>query len=197
MPRPLPRSPQAQTGAITIMVALMLLVLLTLAAVGMSRNSFREVVNSAFVRQGSMTSSVADSGLEWALYWITEGNSDQAASDGTGAATKLVATMKTLAATPSLQGQAWDISTTSPATTVYASGGSLPSGQTAPTAADPTGVTQGFTLGMTYMGTVNVAMNSNQQAAVNLFSIRSDAQVQQNSVTFTHAKEAWFTSPIQ
>jgi Tfp pilus assembly protein PilX len=51
MPTPVPRANQAQTGAITIMVALMLLVLLTLSAIGMSRNSFREVVNSAFSRQ--------------------------------------------------------------------------------------------------------------------------------------------------
>jgi hypothetical protein len=40
-------------------------------------------------------------------------------------------------------------------------------------------------------------MNSNPLAAVNLFSVRADSQVQQNNVTFTHAKEAWFTSPIQ
>jgi hypothetical protein len=41
---PMLRPRCSQSGGITILVALMLLVFLTIVAVGMSRNSFREVV---------------------------------------------------------------------------------------------------------------------------------------------------------
>jgi len=33
--------------------------------------------------------------------------------------------------------------------------------------------------------------------APDLWAVRSDAQVQQGSVTFIHAKEAWISTPVQ
>src|ERR1035438_110712 len=59
-----------QSGGITILVTLMLLVLLTIAAGSMSRNSFREVVISGTTRQGAMTRNLADSGIEWSILYI-------------------------------------------------------------------------------------------------------------------------------
>jgi Tfp pilus assembly protein PilX len=198
MPRPAPPAQSSETGAITILVALMLLVLLTLAAVGMSRNSFREVVNSAFGRQGAMASSLADSGLEWSVYWITGSNGTGASGD----ALNLVTLETTLAANSSLAGVSRSVTDPTGATT-YTPGGALTSGMTSPTTADPTSVAQGYTLGLTYMGQVtppntsHTSVPSNDSTSDNLYAIRSDAQVQQNNVIFTHAKEAWVAVPVQ
>ena len=60
----------AERGGITILVALMLLVFLTITAIGMSRNAFREVVISGTTRQGAMVRNVADSGVEYGILWI-------------------------------------------------------------------------------------------------------------------------------
>lgn len=59
-----------ERGGITIMVVLMLLVLLTIAAVSMSKNAVREVIIAGTSRQGAEVRSLADSGLEWSLYWM-------------------------------------------------------------------------------------------------------------------------------
>lgn len=206
MPTPVPRANQAQTGAITIMVALMLLVLLTLAAIGMSRNSFREVVNSAFSRQGAMTSSLADSGLEWSIYWITEANSASASGD----ASNLVKLQQNLLANPNLAGVTYNIDTPNDFSKSYAAGKALTSGMTSPTTAAPTGVTEGYTIGLTAMGKIDItgmssgagpgaysAAMGQSVMAPNLLGIRADAQVTQNKVTFTHGKEAWVATPIQ
>jgi hypothetical protein len=45
-------------------------------------------------------------------------------------------------------------------------------------------------------GAYSAAMGQSVMA-LNLFAIRSDAQVTQNQVTFTHGKEAWVATPIQ
>jgi hypothetical protein len=204
----------AQAGAITIMVALMMLILLTLAAVGMSRNSFREVINSGFSRQGAMAGNVADSGLEWSVYWITSTNSQSAA----GASSNLVALKANLLLSPTLAGVAK--STTDPSgNTVYALGNplsvqlppALQAGMIAPALATPAGVVEGYTLGLTNMGKLpmtGMSQGSGQGAytpaaggpvslAPDLWAIRADAQVQQGGVTFTHAKEAWVSTPVQ
>ena len=190
----------AQTGAITIMVALMLLVLLTISAVGIARNSFREIVTSGFGRQGAMAQDVADSGLEWSVYWIDMGN----AQGATGTAKKIATEKAVLAGDDTLVGKPYNIFTGAD----YVPGGTL---QTAMELSGPAGVTQGFTIGLTRMGKLPIAgfsQSSGQGAyapaaggpvlqAPDLWAIRSDAQVIQGGVTFTHGKEAWVSTPIQ
>ena len=191
---------QPQAGAITIIVALMLLVLLTVASMAMSRNSLREIVTSGFSRQGAMARNVADSGIEWSIHWIDLANSNAA----TGTAAKLGAEKTALLLDDTLSGVAKDIITGAN----YASGGTL---QTALTLPGPTGVTQGFTIGLTRMGKLPIANMSQGSGpgaftpasggplklAPDLWAIRSGAQVQQGGITFIHAKEAWLSTPVQ
>jgi hypothetical protein len=189
----------AQTGGITILVALMMLVLLTLAAVGLSRNSFREVVTSGFSRQGAMARNVADSGLEWCLYWFNPNNLPTA----TGNAANLVAEKTTVDKNPLLAGVSKDIISGAN----YTPGGTLQAGMELPA---PTGVTQGYTMGITFMGNPDIAWQSNgagqgayapaaptPASAISpaMWAVRADAQVIQGGVTFIHGREAWITVP--
>ena len=202
MKSPMQHDPRStQTGGITILVSLMLLVLLTIAALGMSRNSFREIVTSGFSRQGAMTRNVADSGIEWSIHWIDLENGKLATS---GAALQLNTLKTTLLADETLAGVSKDISSGGD----YTPGGTLQSDLKLP---GPTGVIQGFTLGLTRMGKLPVtdisqgsgsgaftpASGGPLRQAPDLWAVRSDAQVQQGSVTFIHAKEAWISTPVQ
>lgn len=63
------RSRSTQTGGITILVVFSLLVLMTVVAVGMSRNSLREVFIVGSSRQSAIVRQTADSGLEFAILW--------------------------------------------------------------------------------------------------------------------------------
>jgi len=207
-PTPVPRDRRrAQAGAITIMVALFMLVLLTIAALGMSRNSFREIITTGFARQGALANNVADSGLEWSVYWITLANAPQAV--GTGGS--LVALKANLLKNPSLAGVAKDINDTTGAK-AYVPGGSVQADMTLPIPSGATASSQGgFTLGLTNMGKLDLtgmSQGAGQSAytpatggintqAPDLWVIRADAQVPQGNVTFTHGKEAWVSTPVQ
>lgn len=199
---------QSEAGGITIVVALMLLVLLTVAAVAMSRNSLREIVTSGFTRQGAMARNVADSGIEWGVYWIDLENSATAGST----ALKMANLSDGLLQDTTLSGRARDVTTfvpgTSNPTDVYSPGAALQADLTLPT---PAGVTEGFTLGMTNMGKLPITMMSqgggtnaftpaagtNNKNAPDLWAIRSDAQVIQGGMTFIHAREAWISTPVR
>lgn len=188
-----------QEGAITILVALMLLVLLTIASLGMSRNSMREIVSSGFARQGSMARNTADSGIHWAIHWMDYKNSALAS----GEAQTLNARKQQLLLDPTLAGVAKDVISGAD----YAPGGTVASGFTLPS---PTGTTQGFTMGITQMGKLAMvntsqgvgagdfkpAAGGTNLTAPDLWAIRSDAQVVQGGVTFVHAKEVWITTPV-
>ncbi|GLH73999.1 hypothetical protein GETHLI_25010 [Geothrix limicola] len=189
-----------QAGGVTIIVALMLLVLLTVAAVAMSRNSLREIVTSGFTRQGAMARNVADSGIEWSVYWITSNNSAVA----TGTAAKVGAEQLALLRDDTLAGRAKNIMDGSD----YVPGGTLNTVMSLP---GPTGVTQGFTIGLTRMGKLPIvdmsqgagtgaftpASGGPQLLAPDLWAVRSDAQVQQGGMTFIHAKEAWVSTAVR
>jgi hypothetical protein len=189
-----------QTGGITMIVALMLLVLLTVASVAMSRNSLREIVTSGFSRQGAMARNVADSGIEWSIHWFDLENGKLASN----AAANLVHEKAVLLMDDTLSGIAKDSVTGAN----YVPGGSLQTDMSIP---GPTGVTQGFTLGLTRMGKLPITGTSQGagpsaytpasggplKQAPDLWAIRSDAQVQQGSVTFVHAKEVWLSTPVQ
>ena len=196
---------QAQAGGITIIVALMLLVLLTIAALAMSRNSLREIVTSGFTRQGAMARNAADSGLEWATYWIDLDNSKQA----TGIPLNFTQVKKALLANSALAGVAKDITSSNVlAPSKYESGGTLPDELKLQNTTD---LVQGFTLGLTRMGKLPISMTSQGSGsgafapatgalnlqAPDLWAIRSDAQVIQGGITFVHAKEIWISTPVQ
>ncbi len=196
---------RSETGGITILVALMLLVLLTIAAVGMSKNSFREIVTTGFVRQGAMARNVADSGVEWAIHWIDLENGKVA----TGVAQQFTAVKAGLLQDPLLAGKAKDITSVNPAApTDYVPGDAL---QSDLTLVGPAGVTQGFTVGLTLMGKLPIANMSQGTGAgaftpaaggplnqaPDLWAVRSDAQVIQGPTTFIHAKEVWVSTPVQ
>jgi len=194
---------RSEVGGITILVALMLLVLLTIAAVGMSRNSFREIVTSGFTRQGAMARNTADSGIEWAVHWFEMENGNVA----TGVPAQVRGQRIVLLKNELLRGFAKDALTGAD----YAADVTPPTEFTLP--GSPDGVVQGYTLGVTLMGKGSVsntgqgitqgsyapASGSAQALKVlpDLWAVRSDAQVRQGATTFIHAREAWITTPVQ
>lgn len=198
----------AEAGGITIVVALMLLVLLTVAAVAMSRNSLRDIVTSGFTRQGAMARNVADSGIEWGIYWIDLENSKTA----TVTALKMANLTDGLLLDTTLSGKPRDVNSfvpgTSSASDTYSPGGTPPVDLMLPT---PAGVAEGFTVGLTYMGKLPITMMSqgsgtnsftpaagtDNKNAPDLWAIRSDAQVNQGGMTFVHAREAWVSTPAR
>lgn len=198
------KTQRKQQGAITILVALMLLVLLTIASLGMSRNSLREIVSSGFTRQGAMARSVSDSGIEWSIHWLEDENAKQAG--GSVAATTLTQLKRTLLLDPTLAGKAKDATQAVPTDYVP---GKYPSADF--DLPSPTGVTQAYTLGLTQMGKLPIADTSQgsgsgaftpatgavNKNAPDLWAVRSDAQVVQGGVTFVHAKEVWISTPVQ
>ncbi len=195
---------KGESGGITILVTLMLLVFITLTAVGMSRNSFREVVISGTARQGSLARNVADSGMEWSIYWLDDKN---ALSATAGAATNLGVLKTYLNQQPSLSGKAWDLM--SPGN-LYTPGSHT--AVTLPSISTPAGtsMTQAFTAGLTRMGKLPItdvsqgvgsgafapATGAQNVLAPDLWAFRADAQVTVQSVTFIHAKELWVSTPI-
>ncbi|MFN8012221.1 MAG: hypothetical protein U0P81_12675 [Holophagaceae bacterium] len=196
-----------QTGGITILVALILLVLLTVAAAGMSRNSFREIVNSGTVRQGSQVRNVADAGIEWSIYWLDIQNSTNAADT----ALKMRTLKQTLLQNDTLAGFAYDVNTQAQ----YVGPPSVSTLQADNTYPVVNDTTQGFSIALTRMGKLPVtdisqgvtqgtftpAQGSESKLAPDLWAVRSDGQLQVGSGTFApgfiHSKEAWISTPVQ
>jgi len=71
-----PQDPQR--GAITILVVLSLLVLLTTLTFAMSRNALLEISNSGTVWQAARASEASEAGLDWYLLWSNRDNLAQA-----------------------------------------------------------------------------------------------------------------------
>jgi len=193
----------AQAGGITILVALMLLVLITVAAMGMSRNALRELAISGTSRQGSMARNVADSGIEWSVYWLDQYNAPSAS----GTAQQLSQLKAYLGQNPDLAGVAYNLdqSKFNPS--------HLPAPATDTTLSVANGTTQGFTLALTRMGKLPItnmsqgvgqgsyapATGSAPLQAPDLWALRSDSQITVGAgpfaSTFYHAKEAWISTP--
>ncbi len=203
------RDPQA--GGITIIVTLMLLVLLTVAAMGMSKNALRELAISGTSRQGSMARNVADSGVEWAVYWLTDTNSGSAS----GTALALRNLKSTLAKDDTLAGRPYD-----PTASTFSTTQGLYNTSVFPTPpadlviGSLSGTTQGFTVGLTRMGKLPIAnmsqgtgqasftpaQGSESKQAPDLWALRSDSQITVGSgllaSRFFHSKEAWISTPV-
>lgn len=72
-----------QRGGITIIVALVLIMLMSLAAFSLSRNSLRELATSGSILQGGKATEAANAGLDWYVIWSQPDNA-QAALAGSG-----------------------------------------------------------------------------------------------------------------
>jgi len=194
------RRPTEQ-GGVTILVVLMMLVLLTITAIGMSRNSFREVVISGTTRQGALARNEADSGVEFGILWIRPTSLQGAAVTTTSAGQ-----FQTLAANlkaNELFGRPYKLD------------GSLYTGtNTSTPPADlqvPANSGNGFNLALTAMGKMPMtdqsqtagssssgytpASGSMSVIAPDIFGVRSDGVVQTGGATFFHSKEAWISKP--
>jgi hypothetical protein len=198
-----------QTGGITILVTLMLLVLITVAAMGMSRNALRELAISGTSRQGSMARNVADSGIEWSVYWLDQYNAPAA----TGTGQQLNNLKVFLGQNPTMAGVAYDPTSTPPYTAYTPSTLHTPPADT--TLGALAGTTQGFTVALTRMGKLpitNMSQGVSQGSftpaagtvplqAPDLWAVRSDSQITTGTapfaMTFFHAKEAWVSTPAQ
>ena len=75
-------SPESQRGGITIVIALVLIVLMSLAAFSLSRNSIREMASAGSILQGGKASEAADAGLDWFVVWGQKDNRDFAYDSG-------------------------------------------------------------------------------------------------------------------
>jgi Tfp pilus assembly protein PilX len=177
---------RGEAGGIVILVALSMLILLTIASLAMAKNSMREVITTGTMRQGAQSQNLADAGLEWSLYWMTDDLTGTRSAPSGGALA--VRTMKE-AFVKSTQAGVLSAVITDPDMTLYS---------------DPS-VTQKFQLYMTYMGTPMLTLTSEvagkssinaiSPATLQLWSLRADGMVQYPGITFTHRREAWFTVP--
>jgi len=191
----------SQSGGITIMVTLMMLVFLTITAVGMSRNSIRQTIISGTARQGAMVRNVGDSGVEWSILYIDPIH--HPASSGSELAFQNVA--RTLLV-DKINGIPYDIASQAPMDHA-----SLPNTATPPADLQvPAASGNGFNIALTCMGKAPIvdtsqtagspgsgntpAAGSVSYTAPDLWSIRSDAQIN-SGVQFVHSKEAWITTP--
>ncbi|MBP7617203.1 MAG: hypothetical protein KA743_01730 [Geothrix sp.] len=195
----------SQAGGITIIVTLMLLVLLTVAAMGMSKNAIRELAISGTSRQGSMARNVADSGIEWSVYWLDVKNSPSS----TGTALGLANLKSKLAQDDTLSGRAY-----SPIDQGLYPTATLPTPPTDMVLGAVSGTTQGYTVALTRMGKLPImnmsqgtgpasfspAQGTESKQAPDLWALRSDSQVQVGSgllaTRFFHSKEAWISTPV-
>lgn len=206
MPRIRSSAPPAQRGAITILVALMLLVLLTISAIGMSRNSLREVIISGTSRQGAMTRNLADSGIEWGIYWMDPTNA--LSNPGSGTPQSLIALKTALLADDTKSGRSYNAAYSSPTRYTESSPPAPPTDLRFTTVT--TASLQGYSVALTRMGKLPVtdmsqgvsqgtftpAQGSVTRQAPDLWAVRADAQVTAG-LTFQHAKEAWISTPVQ
>lgn len=58
-----------EQGGITILVALVLLVVMSLASFSLSRNTIRELATTGHVIQGDKAAEASDAGLDWFMVW--------------------------------------------------------------------------------------------------------------------------------
>ncbi len=197
-----------ERGGITILVALMLLVFITIVAVGMSRNSFREIVISGTSRQGALVRDTADSGIEWSIFWMDLEN----AKSSTDTAASLAALKTALLQDPSLSGKPYDASQATPTLYDISSPPSAPADLTW-TSVGGTDFDASVSIALTRMGKLPItnmsqglgpgafapAQGNENKQAPDLWAIRSDAQISTGLLgsTFIHSKEAWITTPVQ
>lgn len=192
----------------TILVALLLLTLMAGMAAGMMRNSFKEVVSSGVTRQGNQVRALADGGLSWALFWIDDQNSRNAAG---GTAKSFTELRDALLQNDTLSGKAHNAANATP--TLYNT-------QNPPTPPadlsfkDSQQVRNGMSIALTRMGKLPIsdtaqgigqgsfapAQGGLAKMAPDLWAIRSDGSLAYPGLagaTFRHAREAWISTPVK
>ena len=178
------RHPSPETGGITIVVALMLLVLLTIFAMGASRDSLREVMISATTRQEAMVRNTADSGVEWAVYWLAPSNAETGGASGSPASAQFITATNELRGDATAAGQ---IRTMAPVS-VYDSGD---------------GRTDQFTVSVSRIGKfeppgMDQKLITDWRLRPDAWCVRADATVAyEGGLAFKHAREAWISVPIR
>lgn len=76
---------RTQKGGLAIILALVILMIMTVAALGMASSSIRELTTTGSVLQGSKAAEAADAGLDWVIVWSHKDNVDANATSGTAA----------------------------------------------------------------------------------------------------------------
>lgn len=172
----------SQRGGITIIVALMLLVLLTVAAMGMARNSLREIMITATARPGAIVRNMADTGLEWSVYWLIDPNLQVGLTSTSPGAQAFTSKIQELILNAEASGIKHSLA--------------------AVTMATDTNHTDTVALDVTRMGKLEGDGSSQNTVSdwrlwPDAWAIRSNANVTYASgIEFVHAKEAWLTTPV-
>lgn len=177
--RPHPRSNRSsERGGVVILVVLSLLVLLTIASTGMSRNSLREMAIVGSSRQAATVRQAADTGLEFAILW-----SDPRNVASLSGAQAFQATQATLLANPDYQGIFQDLPAQSD--TTFTS----------------TDQETKFSLRLLRMGKLPVMRTSvaDERLYDDIWVAQSIGNVTPTGtgLTFEHRKELWLTTPAK
>jgi hypothetical protein len=175
----------SEAGGITILVTLMLLVLLTVAAVALSRNALRELIVSGSSRQGTETRELADSGLDYSIYWMIQERENRPAVDpaATSGYQGLIAAMDKLRTQPELGGRYYTINTD----------GSM-------TFNPAPGKTGSFNLELLRMGKLPIILTSqiDERLKPDLWAIRSNATLAYGGgMQFNNSREIWVSTSIK
>lgn len=184
----LPTSRRSEFGGTTILVALFLLVLMTVAAFAMSKNSLREVIITGTSRQAADVRNVADTGLEWSMYWMADDLTGTRTLPASGSATEALRALKSSLGPDATRAGA-------PQQLMHTGGELVVSASTNPT--------RSYALWLTTMGEIELkgtqknaqqVLDTYNPATLQLWSVRSDAQVAYaGGLAFQHSREAWFT----
>ncbi len=169
-----------ETGGVTILVVLTLLALLTVAAMGMSRNSLREMMIVGASRQAANVRQAADAGLEFAVLWANPANTPSL-TPSVAYQTQARALLKDAES----QGDYRPVTGTTPTddTTLYKN----------------SDYRQGFTLQLLRLGKLPAAKTSvpDERLFNDLWVVRSSGSVDASGTKFQHDKEMWLSTPVQ
>jgi len=175
----------AESGGVTILTTLFLLVLLTITAMAMSKNSLREVMISGTSRQAADVRNLADGGLEWSIYWMADDQSGARPQPGSGTAAYALRALKSeIIANPSLQGVPRTLATSQEMVV------------------STTDFNRSFNLAVTDMGPLELEVTGKSPtanmgvpsaSALQLWAVKSTGQASYSTLAFQHSREAWFT----
>jgi hypothetical protein len=184
------KSRTGEAGAATILVTLMLLVLLTIWAASMAKNSLREAIITGTSRQGAATRDLTEAGIDWSIYWmmddLTGTRSTPTAGSGAYALRAQKSTMVAAQQTGILSSAITNADMTLPA----------------PNSSS----TLSFQVFLTYMGNPVLpytqtdvhasSISAASMGTVQLWALRSDGYMTYTGgPTFINRQEAWITLP--
>lgn len=177
-----------EKGGITILVALMLLTLLTVTAIGMSRGSLRETMFLAAARQSHDIREVADSGVEWAIEWMDPKIWPDEFEKG-ASANPLVAKAMSVVKDETLMGTIMEVSSAKSADRMV-----FPA-----RTGDVSGIERKFDAQLSYMGRLPITDVSVMDKRIYplLWMVRARGQVTlPGGMKFRHDREAWISTPL-